>query len=90
MTKNFYRIMSGIVCFLLVALALRGWMMNKKNTSPASSGVVEAVEVPVASVTVSETTNSGPIVVRDKGGTVRYQSSTSKAPVVPRNPYVGQ
>lgn len=41
MTKNFYRIMSGIVCFLLVALALRGWVMNKKNTSPVSAGVVE-------------------------------------------------
>ena len=88
MTKGFIRIMSGIVCFLLVALALRGWVAGKKNATPASAGVVEVVESPVASVTVSETTNFGPIVVHDKGGTVRYQSLTSKAPVAPRNPYI--
>ena len=47
MTKNFSRIMSGIACLFLIALALRGWTMNnKKNTaSPASAGVVENGEV---------------------------------------------
>ncbi len=79
--------MSCIACLFLIALALRGWVMNKKNATPASAGVVE-VEAPVVNATSVETNNNGPIVVRDKGGTVKYQSLTSTAPVAPRNPYV--
>jgi hypothetical protein len=91
MTTNFRRIMSGLVCLLLVAIALRGWMTAKKTPTPASAGVGEGVEVPVASAAGAEATNNhGPVVVRDKGGTVKYQPSTSSAPVAPRNPYIGQ
>jgi len=90
MSKTFRQIMSGITGVLLVAYAIFMVVSAKKNvTAPVSAGVVEVVEMPVATATGVETNNNGPIVVRDKGGTVKYQPLTSTAPVAPRNPYFG-
>jgi len=87
MTNRYRLIRAVIVSLFLVAVTVSVLIANKRNTTPASADVVETF-TPATSV-VGDDQPTGPIVVRDKGGTVKYQPLTSTAPVAPRNPYVG-